>query len=143
MRTSTPPIAGARLRGRAARPSRNSPWPSKKPKAPKADKENKAGSGQVATEKDRTAEEPGPVSVFAGEKIETVTEGKDPFADDQGEATQDAPRPVAFAPAEVLTRAYNNIFEFGAAPKMILRRVSFLRSVSRSDFCARRIVSSA
>ena len=73
--------------------------PSKKPKAPKADKENKAGSGQVATEKDRTAEEPGPVSVFAGEKIETVTEGKDPFADDQGEATQDAPRPVAFAPA--------------------------------------------
>ena len=50
--------------------------PSKKPKAPKADKENKAGSGQVATEKNRTAEESGPVSVFAGEKIETVTEGK-------------------------------------------------------------------
>ena len=98
--------------------------PSKKPKAPKADKENKAGSGQVATEKDRTAEEPGPVSVFAGEKIETVTEGKDPFADDQGEATQDAPRPVAFAPAEVLTRAYNNIFEFGAAPKMILETMT-------------------
>ncbi|SMB33078.1 putative plasmid-partitioning protein ParB (plasmid) [Sterolibacterium denitrificans] len=102
--------------------------PSKKPKADK-----KAAGGPVATPKDRSQEEPGPVSVFAGEKSDDSADngltGADPFAADGGEAStedgsaasaESAPRPVAFAPAEALNKAYVNIFEFGSSPKTVL-----------------------
>lgn len=92
--------------------------PSKKPKA-----EKKADGGTVATPKDRSQEEPGPVSVFSDAKgdDDTMT-GADPFAAEASGAgsAEDTPRPVAFSPAEVLNRAYSNIFEFGSAPKTIL-----------------------
>lgn len=108
--------------------------PSKKPKADK-----KAEGGTVATPKDRSQEEPGPVSVFADAKTtgddapgDFMSEadrnqgehGPDPFADDQGghQAEDEAKerRPVAFSPAEVLNNAYVNIFEHGSSPKTIL-----------------------
>lgn len=97
--------------------------PSKKPKADK-----KAADGPVATPKDRSQEEPGPVSVFAGAKDEDGgLTGADPFAAEDGSATEatdtgsaEAPRPVAFAPAEALNKAYVNIFEFGSSPKTVL-----------------------
>lgn len=115
--------------------------PSKKPKETKGDKtpkwleeqrkndaERAAQSGNVATQKDRSQEEPGPVSVFAGAKDENGgLTGADPFAAEDGSATEaadtgsaEAPRPVAFAPAEVLNKAYVNIFEFGSSPKTLL-----------------------
>lgn len=100
--------------------------PSKKPKADK-----KTEGGPVATPKDRSQEEPGPLLVFAGEKTDNGSglTGADPFAAEGGEASAEAPdagsaksapRPVAFAPAEVLMKAYVNIFEFGSSPKTLL-----------------------
>lgn len=94
--------------------------PSKKPKADK-----KADGGTVATAKDRSQEEPGPVSVFAGAKDDDGADngltGADPFAAEDGsEGDAEAPRPVALAPAEVLNKAYVNIFEFGSSPKTLL-----------------------
>lgn len=107
--------------------------PSKKAKA-------KAEGGDVATPKDRSHEEPGPVSVFAdakptGDEVpgDFMSEadrnqgehGPDPFADEQGEHQADEDqtkerRPVAFSPAEVLNNAYVNIFEHGSSPKTVL-----------------------
>lgn len=89
----------------------------------KRDAERAEQGGTVATPKDRSHEEPGQVDVFAGAKTETTTEGKDPFSDDQADATQggsESPRPVAFSPAQVLNTAYTNIFEHGSSPKTIL-----------------------
>ena len=71
--------------------------PSKKPKA----------GGTLATPKNRTHEEPGEVSVFAGAKS-------------AGEDLSNDARPVVFSPKDVLTKAYVNIFEFGAKPQAIL-----------------------
>lgn len=105
--------------------------PSKKAKAAK-----KAEGGDVATPKDRSHEEPGPVSVFADAKTtgddipdDFMSEadrnqgehGPDPFADepaDDGQAEER--RPVAFSPAQVLNQAYTNIFEFDSSPKTVL-----------------------
>jgi ParB family chromosome partitioning protein len=64
-------------------------------KKPKADK--KTESAPVATPKDRSQEEPGPVSVFAGAK------------DDAG---------------KVLNNAYISIFNFGSNPKAVLDAMS-------------------
>lgn len=100
--------------------------PSKKPKGDK-----KTEGGPVAAPKDRSQEEPGPLLVFAGEKTDNGSglTGADPFAAEGGEASAEAPdagsansapRPVAFAPAEVLMNAYVNIFEFGSSPKTLL-----------------------
>lgn len=70
-----------------------------KPKKDKKEKPTKdAGKGgTVATPKDRSAEEPGAVQVFASAKDAGVEQ-----------------------PAEVLQKAYSNIFEFGADPKTVL-----------------------
>ena len=100
--------------------------PSKKPKGDK-----KTEGGPVAAPKDRSQEEPGPLLVFAGEKTDNGSglTGADPFAAEGGEASAEAPdagsansapRSVAFAPAEVLMKAYVNIFEFGSSPKTLL-----------------------
>lgn len=112
--------------------------PSKKPKASKEEKvpkwleEQRKGyadqGGTVATPKDRSHEQPSATDIFAGAKTETFTEGADPFGDDSspsagGEAVQgvgESPRPVVFSPAEVMNKAYTNIFEFGASPKTVL-----------------------
>lgn len=77
--------------------------PSKKAKA-------KAEGGDVATPKDRSHEEPGPVSIFADEPGERQAD------DDQAKER----RPVIFSPAEVLSNAYGNIFEHGSSPKTVL-----------------------
>lgn len=92
--------------------------PSKKAKA-----EKKAEGGEVATPKDRSHEEAGPVLVFADAKStdDQGERGPDPFADDQDEDSASAERrPVAFSPAEVLNNAYINIFEHGSSPKTVL-----------------------
>lgn len=93
--------------------------PSKKPKAPKGDDSKPAG-GAMATPKDRSHEEAGPVKSFAPAKIE----GADPFADTSSASKQDAPGAeiprTDFNMKEVLNQAYVNIFEMGANPKTVL-----------------------
>lgn len=88
--------------------------PSKKDKPAKKDT-----GGSVATPKDRSQEEPGPAAVFAGAKTDQAGAAGD-AANDPGAEDQGGPRPPAFPPAEILSRAYSNIFEFGSSPKTIL-----------------------
>lgn len=99
--------------------------PSKKPKKDLGEKTPKwledqrkrdAGSGTVATPKDRTQEAPGEVSIFAGAKNESF--GEDPFSE------SGASRPVVFSPVQALTNAYINIFEHGSNPHTILDGMS-------------------
>lgn len=77
--------------------------PSKKPKADKP-----AGSGEVATSKDRSQEEPGEVKVFAPAK---PSGGANKTASPSGG--------VPLAVEAILNKAFGNITEFGAVPAMI------------------------
>jgi ParB family chromosome partitioning protein len=99
--------------------------PSKKLKA-----DEQARVGLVATPKDRSQEEPGPVSIFAGAKNNDNSLTKAGlFEVENGDASIEAvdtggagsaPRPTAFSPAEALNKAYVNIFEAGSSPKTVL-----------------------
>lgn len=105
----------------------------------------KISDGITATPKDLTSQEPGAVTVknFADAKSDgedetwpfktpghekASIEGDDPFKVDASAATighasqevTESPRPVAFSPAQVLNKAYTNIFENGSSPKMVL-----------------------
>ncbi|WP_230957984.1 ParB/RepB/Spo0J family partition protein [Burkholderia diffusa] len=82
--------------------------PPKKPKAAKSDGAN------VATPKDRSAEEPGPVSAVAGTHAAASNDDED---------QDEAPAAPAFAPVEALARAYTAIFEKGTSPKAALDKM--------------------
>jgi ParB family chromosome partitioning protein len=86
--------------------------PSKKAKAEKLPREAAQG-GTVATPKDRSQEEPGALSVFAGAKT---------TGDENAQA--EAGHPVALAPAQLLNDAYDNIFELGSNPKTVIEVMS-------------------
>jgi ParB family chromosome partitioning protein len=60
--------------------------------------------GNVATAKDRSAEQPSEAQVFSGAKKS---------------GANDSPRPVVFTPAQALSTAYTRIFEHGDSPKKI------------------------
>jgi len=77
--------------------------PSKKPKADKP-----AGSGEVATPKDRSQEEPGEVKVFAPAK---------PSGSANKTASPSGGVPLAVE--AILNKAFGNITEFGAVPALI------------------------
>lgn len=92
--------------------------PSKKPKAPQGNQ-----GGTVATPKNRSVEQPSAGDIFAGAKSDDGhIEGADPFKDrESGTDTKTvSARPVVFSPAEVMNRAYTNVYENGASPKTVL-----------------------
>jgi ParB family chromosome partitioning protein len=76
----------------------------KPPKKPKAEKPAK-GKGEVAGPRDTGQIEPGPVQVSRGRETEAPA------------GNQNAP---ALVPADILAKAYSNIYEFGADPKLVL-----------------------
>ena len=81
--------------------------PSKKPKAEKP-AGKASGSGEVATPKDRSQEEPGEATVFAPAKPNGGA----------GKATVPSGIPPLAVEA-ILNKAFSNVTEFGAAPAMI------------------------
>jgi len=76
----------------------------KPPKKPKAEKPAK-GKGEVAGPRDTGQTEPGPVQVFRARETE---------------APAGNPNAPALVPADILAKAYSNIYEFGADPKVVL-----------------------
>lgn len=114
--------------------------PPKKPREPKKDKPAPSNPDNVATSKDRSHEDAGPVTsvpVTGGQSVNDVFGGlgqdfgavagdTTPDAQESAEEPADTLPPLnvsdvpALAPAEALGQAYSNIFECGANPKTII-----------------------
>ena len=121
----------------------------KPPKKPRKEKTPPTNPDAVATPKDRSHEEPGPVTtvepseleagtdsmladIFASAKMDAADQAPGQALDDAQDAAQEPAeepaeaggaeqgRAPALAPAEALSNAYGLIFESGSSPKMVL-----------------------